>query len=143
MQLFLSQRPLEPWVPWLLVLPSPPMCRGFPPEKLRCDFFFLSGMESSVRKKASMCVWTSQASSDCRCTLAGKRSNCRLKEVIVFSILETCSQDGRSGVQGMSQGCQGGAPENPNFVPVLSKVAHGAVKVSASVTQGSQREPMA
>ena len=55
----------------------------------------------------------------------------------------TCSQDGRSGVQGVSQGCQRGAPENTNVAPALPKVAHGALKVTASVFQGAQSEPMA
>ena len=52
--------------------------------------------------------------------------------------MRTCSQDGRSGVQGVSKGCLRGAPEDPNVAPAVSNVAHGAITVAAGVSQGAQ-----
>ena len=52
---------------------------------------------------------------------------------VFLTFLGTSSQDGRSDVQGVSQGCQRGDPENTNVAPALPKVAHGALKVTASV----------
>ena len=66
-----------------------------------------------------------------------------LSGVVFLTFLGTCSQDGRSGVQGVSKGCHRGAPENTNVAPALLKVALGAFKVTASVFQGAQREPKA
>ena len=64
-------------------------------------------------------------------------------EWFVFIFLRTCSQDGRSGVQGVSKGCLTSAPEDPNVAPAVPNVAHGAAKVAAGVSQGAQREPKA
>ena len=90
-----------------------------------------------------MCVWTAQAWSDCMYTLLENRSKKDLNSVVVLTFLETLFQDGRSGLQGVSKGCQRVAPWDPNVAPAVSNVAHGAVKVAAGVSKGAQRVPKA
>ena len=61
-----------------------------------------------------------------------------VKQVVKWSdFLRTCSQDGRSSVQGVSKGCLTGAPEDPNVAPAVPNVAHGAAKEAARVSQGA------
>ena len=77
------------------------------------------------------------------CTLLRKSSKEGLSGVVFLFFGGECSQDGRSGVQGVSKGCLTGVPDDPNVAPAMPNVAHGAAKVAAGVSQGAQREPMA
>ena len=74
-----------------------------------------------------MCVWTAQAWTDCMSTLLEKRS----KNDPISVIPWTC---GRSGLQGVSKGCQRAAPVDPN-------VSQGSPKRAQRVAKGAQRYP--
>ena len=74
-----------------------------------------------------MCVWTAQAWTDCMSTLLEKRS----KNDPISVIPWTC---GRSGLQGVSKGCQRGAPVDPNL-------SRGSPKRAQRVAKGAQRVP--
>ena len=74
-----------------------------------------------------MCVWTAQAWTDCMSTLLEKRSKNDPMSVVPC----TC---GRSGLQGVSKGCQMGAPVDPN-------VSQGSPKRAQRVAKGAQRCP--
>ena len=50
------------------------------------------------------------------------------------AVLETLFQDGRSGLQGVSKGCQRGAPVDPN-------VSQGSPKRAQRVAKGAQTVP--
>ena len=71
-----------------------------------------------------MCVWTAQAWTDCMSTLLEKRS----KNDPISVVPWTC---GRSGLQGVSKGCQRGAP-------VASNVSQESQKRIQSVAKGAQ-----
>ena len=58
--------------------------------------------------------------------------------MIFLRFLGTCLQDGRSGVQGVSKGCQWGAPGDPNVAPAVPNLVQAAVNIAAVV----QRVPM-
>ncbi len=67
------------------------------------------------------------------------------KKVILLTFFETRFQDGRSGFQGVSKGCQRGAPGDLNVVPAGPDVAHGVVqgcpKGAQGVAMGAQAVP--
>ena len=67
------------------------------------------------------------------CTPFSKRgSKSALKTLCFLTFLETRFQDGRSGLQGVSKGCQRGAPGDPNVVPAVPDVAHGCLRADFS-----------
>ena len=71
-----------------------------------------------------------------------KEVNKVVKRNVFSTLLRTCSQDGRSGVQGVSKGCLRGAPEDPNVAPALSNVADGPVKVAQECPRVPKGSPM-
>ena len=72
-------------------------------------------------------------------------------EWFLLNLLGTCSQDGRSGVRGLSQGCQRRAPEITNVAPALpsrppgaqshGKLVPGCPKRAQGVAKGTQVVP--
>ena len=74
-----------------------------------------------------MCVWTAGALTDCMSTLLEKRS----KNDPISVVPWTC---GRSGLQGVSKGCQRAAP-------VASNVSQGSPKRVQRMAKGAQRCP--
>ena len=81
-----------------------------------------------------MCVWTAQAWTDCMSTLLEKRS----KNDPISVIPWTC---GRSGLQGVSKGCQRGAPVDPNVSQGSPKRAQRVAKGTQRASQRAQRVP--
>ena len=83
-----------------------------------------------------MCVWTAQAWTDCMSTLLEKRS----KNYPISVIPWTC---GRSGLQGVSKGCQRDAPVAPNVSQGSpnrgQRVAKGSPKVPKGCPKGGQK----
>ena len=63
------------------------------------------------------------------------------KHSVFLTFLETRFQDGRSGLQGVSKGCQRGVPGDPNVAPAVPNVAHGVPDVAKMVSTKWRIDP--
>ena len=114
------------WSPGCLsVPPLSEMCRRWP--QPRSTTLFFRGLKNEVKNNGQMWVWTAQTWTDCMSTLLEKRS----KNDPISVVFWTC---GRSGLQGVSKGCQRDAP-------VATNVSQGSPKRVERVAKGVQTCP--